>query len=145
VGDNAVRLSVDRERGLHRDGDKPRLADMIPPELLLEAGRIWAQNNRPREGYPEGKYPDLPNGVPNFKAGIRTTKYLDSMLRHLLALIAGEDTDPDSGYDHGGHFLCNLAMFWWTRENRPDLDDRNAMPPVAGETIGNTQWTSPKT
>jgi hypothetical protein len=129
VGDQRQRVKVEGEGGLHRDGDKPRLADMIPPELLLEAGKIWAENNRPRPGYPEGKYPDLAGGIPNFKAGIRTTKYLDSIFRHLLALIAGEDTDADSERDAAGHMLCDLAMFWWTRQHRPDLDDRNAMPP----------------
>ena len=131
MADTKQRHLTNGERGLHRDGDKPRIADMLPPELLFEAGRIWAQNNQPREGYPDGKYPDFPNGVSNYKGGIRLTKYLDSMLRHLLALIAAEDQDQDSGFDHAGHVLCNLAMFWWTREHRADLDDRQALPPEA--------------
>ena len=121
--DERERASVATEQGSHRDGDKPRIADMIPADLILEAGRIFAQNNQPRPGYPEGKYPDI-DGRPNYKSGIRLTRLLDSMLRHLLALIAGEDRDPDSGYDHAGHLLCNLAMFYWMRANRPDLDDR---------------------
>ena len=143
MADTSQRLLVDGEAGLHRDGAKPRLADMFPPELLLEAGRIWAQNNQPREGYPDGKYPDFPNGVSNYKGGIRLTKYLDSMMRHMLALIAGQDRDDDSGYDHAGHLLCNLAMFYWTRANRPDLDDRGAMPSGAQRTI-NAQPTWPE-
>lgn len=122
--DLTSRPTVAREGGLHRDGDKPRLVDMIPPELLLECGRIFAQNNAPRSGYPDGKYPDI-QGRPNFRGGIQTTKLLDSALRHLLALATGENTDPDSGYDHAAHLLCNLAMFWWTREHRPDLDNRD--------------------
>lgn len=124
--DTEERACVSKEEGLHLDGEKPRLVDMLPPALLLEAGRIWAQNNKPREGYPNGKYPDRPDGSPNFKAGIRCSRYLDSIFRHFLALVAGEDADPDSGYDHAAHLLCNLAMFWWTRANRPDLDDREA-------------------
>lgn len=124
MADSTERTCVNAEEGLHLDGAKPRLADMLPPRLLLEAGRIWAQNNQPREGYPDGKYPDRPDGSPNFKAGIRTTRFLDSIFRHLLALLSGEDLDPDSGFDHAGHLLCNLAMFWWTREHRRDLDDR---------------------
>ena len=117
------------EGGLHRDGAKARLADMIPAALLLEAGLIWAQNNQPVADYPNGKYPDLPGGVPNFKGGIRLTKYLDSMLRHLLALIDAEDVDPESLNDHAGHLLANLAMFWWTRENLPQMDDRRMGAP----------------
>ena len=139
MADELQRSLVDGEVGLHRDGDKPRLADMIPANLLLEAGRIWAQNNAPRPGYPDGKYPDFPNGVSNYKGGIRLTKYLDSMLRHLLALIDSHDWDEDSGYDHAGHLLCNLAMFHWTREHRSDLDDRGWVPP----NITAAQPTSP--
>jgi len=112
------------ESGSHLDGDKPRMADTIPPQLLLEAGSVFAQNNAPREGYPNGKYPDI-DGKPNFQSGIQTTRLLDSCLRHLLALIDGENEDPDSGYDHAAHMLCNLSMFWWMRENRTDLDRRH--------------------
>lgn len=117
------RSSVGKEYGLHRDGEKPRLADMIPADLMLEAGRIFAQNNQPRPGYPNGKYPDV-DGKPNYKSGIRTTRLLDSMMRHLLALMNREDIDPDSGFDHAAHILCNLGMFWWMRANRKDMDDR---------------------
>lgn len=123
MADTRARPTTDGATGLHLDGDKPRMADTIPPALLLEAGRIFAQNNAPRDGYPEGKYQDI-DGKPNFQSGIATMRLLDSCMRHLLALIDGEDVDPDSGYDHAGHILCNLSMFWWMRENRRDLDNR---------------------
>jgi len=113
------------ERGTHRDGGKPRLSDTLPPELILEAGRIFALNSAPTKRYPGGKYPDV-EGMPNFKQGIRTSKLLDSCYRHLLALMAGEDVDYESKYDHVGHLLCDLAMFWWMVRNRPDLDDRGS-------------------
>ena len=109
------------EGGLHWDGGKARLADTMPWDLVLNAGAIWAQLTK-------DKYPDNEDGRPNFKAGIRLTRYLDSMLRHLFALIEGEDQDPESGFDHAGHLLCNLAMFWWTRANLPGMDDRETKP-----------------
>ena len=115
---------IQGEEGLHRDADKARLADMLPAALLIEAGLIWAQNNQPVADYPDGKYPDLEGGVPNFKGGIRLTKYLDSMLRHLLALMDAEDLDLESLHDHAAHLLCNLAMFHWTRMHLPAMDDR---------------------
>lgn len=121
--DRHVRLTKEGEGGLHLDGVKPRLADMVPADLLLECGRIFAQNNQPRTGYPNGKYPDI-DGKPNYQGGIRLTRLIDSMLRHLLALMKHEDVDPDSGFDHAAHILCNLAMFWWMRQNRKDMDDR---------------------
>ncbi len=55
--DTTERECVKEESGSHLDGVKPRLADMMPPGLILEAGKIWAQNAQPREGYPDGKYP----------------------------------------------------------------------------------------
>ena len=131
--DSAQRSVVDGEGGLHRDGDKARLADMLPGSLLIEAGLIWAQNNQPREGYPEGKYPDLPGGIPNFKGGIRLTKYIDSMLRHLLAMMQGIDQDADSGFNHSAHLLCNLSMYVWTLSNHPNMDDREKPGPDLSE------------
>ena len=129
--DETQRHCVIGEAGLHRDGDKARLVDYLDWSLIREAGEIATQNNAPRDGYPEGKYPDLEGGIPNYKAGIRVTKYLDSIMRHLIAIIECEDTDDDSGRSHWGHLLCNLSMAHWTVKNRPDLDDRMAVPEPA--------------
>jgi hypothetical protein len=126
--DTKQRHTVAAEGGLHLDGDKPRMADTIPADLLLAVGRIFAQNNAEREGYPGGKYPDLPGGIPNFKGGIRASKLFDSMNRHYLAALSGEDRDPCSGEMHLAHLVCNVSMLWWMLHNRPDLDDRNAAP-----------------
>jgi hypothetical protein len=123
MADTKTRATVAGEGGLHRDGAKPRLADMVHWDSLLEAGRIWAQNNQPNDDYPEGKYPDI-DGRPNFHGGIQTTKLLDSAQRHLIELMCGNDIDGESGYDHVGHLLCCAFMFAWTREHRPDLDNR---------------------
>ena len=131
MSENTTRATTSSETGLHRDGAKPRLSDTIPADLLLEAGEVFTLNSAPRPEYPEGKYPDLEGGMPNFKGGIRTTRLLDSALRHLLALIAREDLDPDSRRDHAAHVVCNLSMFWWTRANRPDLDDRDSAPNIS--------------
>ena len=36
---------------------------------------------------------------------------LDSMMRHQIALMAGEEIDPESGKPHIGHIMAN-AMFY---------------------------------
>ncbi len=128
MADERQRVCVEGEGGLHRDGDKPRLVDYFPMDLLWQVGEIAALNNAKSDDYPGGKYPDLPGGIPNYKAGIRVSKYLDSSLRHLLKVVMGEDVDPESGRSHLAHLICNLGMAWWTIRHRPDLDDRNAMP-----------------
>lgn len=128
MADVKQRALVQGEGGLHRDGEKPRLVDYLDWSLIREAGVIAHQNNSPSKDYPEGKYPDLPGGIPNFKAGIRVTKLLDSAMRHLVAMVLGEDVDPESGQRHAAHMICNLSMAAWTIEHRPDLDDRQAVP-----------------
>lgn len=47
----------------------------------------------------------------NWKLGLDRREILDSMMRHVAALVDGEATDPESGLPHVGHILCN-AMFY---------------------------------
>lgn len=47
----------------------------------------------------------------NWKKGLDKKEILESMMRHLAALMDGEGTDPESGISHMGHIQCN-AMFY---------------------------------
>ena len=125
MADTKTRKLTDGEEGMHLDGEKARIADTIPARLLYEAGLIFAQSSEPRPGYPGGKYPDSENGSPNFKGGIRVTKIIDSMLRHILCILMGEDLDPDSGLHHLAHIICNVSMAWYMIENKYEMDDRD--------------------
>lgn len=60
----------------------------------------------------------------NWKKGLKTTKITESMLRHIFALLNGEDVDQESGLPHTGHILCNAMFLSYMIKNRPDLDDR---------------------
>lgn len=42
----------------------------------------------------------------NWLKGQSAMKAADSVLRHLTALMNGEDIDPESGSHHGGHLIC---------------------------------------
>ncbi len=124
MADTKTRTVDEGEEGLHLDGEKARIADTIPARLLYEAGLIFAQCTQKRDGYPNGKYPDRADGSPNFKGGIRVSKILDSLVRHVLCVIMGEDIDPDSGFHHLAHIVCNVSMAWYMIEHRTELDDR---------------------
>lgn len=47
----------------------------------------------------------------NWKKGLDKKEILESMQRHLAALIDGEENDQESGISHMGHIQCN-AMFY---------------------------------
>ena len=47
----------------------------------------------------------------NWKKGLNKKEILDSAMRHLTAVIDGEEIDPESGKSHIGHLMCN-AMFY---------------------------------
>lgn len=47
----------------------------------------------------------------NWKKGLDLNEVLESLSRHLFALMSGEERDPESGELHIGHIMAN-AMFW---------------------------------
>lgn len=56
----------------------------------------------------------------DWKKGMPTSKIIDSMLRHLACLLAGEAVDSESGLTHLGHIQCN-AMFLGNKKNEQDI------------------------
>lgn len=55
----------------------------------------------------------------NWKKGLDLKEILESMQRHLAALIDGEEIDSESGISHMGHIQCN-AMFYNYHKNKSD-------------------------
>jgi hypothetical protein len=52
----------------------------------------------------------------NWKRGLDKKEILESMMRHLGALMDGQQCDPETGISHMGHIMCN-AMFYSYFEN----------------------------
>jgi hypothetical protein len=95
--------------GTKFDQGKPSLT-LVPAEALIGMTRAL--------DYGAKKY-----GRYNYRDGIKHSRLLDAALRHLTAILAGEDIDPESGNSHLWHALASLAMLEWMRVNRPDLND----------------------
>lgn len=60
----------------------------------------------------------------NWKKGLPFTEVADSLLRHLTAVLDGEDYDPEDGIPHIDRVVWNalaLSEYWRTH---PELDDR---------------------
>lgn len=52
-------------------------------------------------------------GRDNWRKGQPREQILDSLLRHVAALLAGEEIDPESGLHHIGHIQCNAMFLGW--------------------------------
>lgn len=91
------------------DKGKPSIT-LIPAEAILGIARGL-------------DYGAIKYGRYNFRLGISHSRLLDAALRHILAILKGEDIDKESGNPHNFHAMASLAMYEWMRVNRPDLND----------------------
>lgn len=61
----------------------------------------------------------------NWRKGLPVTRVTDAALRHIMAFLDGEDTDPESGLPHLDHASCCLMFASNMHKTRPDMDDRH--------------------
>ncbi len=50
-------------------------------------------------------------GKNNWRKGLDKDEILESAMRHLIAMLDGEETDLESGLPHVGHLLCNCMFY----------------------------------
>jgi hypothetical protein len=60
----------------------------------------------------------------NWELGMRWSKVLSSLERHLAAVKRGEDYDPETGLLHSAHIMCNAAFLTQYYKIYPQGDDR---------------------
>lgn len=53
----------------------------------------------------------------NWKKGFPRHELLESAMRHLVALMDGEETDPETGLSHMGHLQCNTLFYNYCQRN----------------------------
>ena len=107
VGDTA---SDKRGSGARYNSGKPPM-ELIPFRALYPAADVF--------GYGAQKYAPW-----NWAKGMAWSIPVACIQRHLAALQAGEDVDPESGLPHIGHILCNALMLSHYMQHCPDMDDR---------------------
>ena len=59
----------------------------------------------------------------NWAKGMAWSIPLDCAMRHLRAHAHGEEADPESGYSHIGHLVCNLIMLAFFERTYPEGND----------------------
>lgn len=65
-----------------------------------------------------------------WRKGIAHTRLLDAAMRHIIAIIDGEDIDPESGLPHRHHACASLNMYCGMTVIHPELDDRYKKSPA---------------
>jgi hypothetical protein len=97
--------------GVKHDQEKPLVA-LIPGSALLEEAKVWTFGAK--------KY-----GNWNWANGLVYSRLVSAMLRHTIAIMMGEDKDPESGLLHAAHIRCTAGMLIeFHQTNRTELDDR---------------------
>jgi Domain of unknown function (DUF5664) len=97
--------------GVKYDEDKPPL-DLLDPVALEGLARVLAFGAK--------KY-----AKHNWRGGISYTRLVAAMLRHIFAILRGEDTDPESGLPHVDHVGCCWMFLSNEMKTRHDMDDRH--------------------
>ena len=88
---------------------KPQLSLVMEFRRALEGASFGLE-----EGV--GKY-----GRGNWRKGMPEVEVVDSLVRHLIAFMSGEDIDPASGLPHVDKMTCNalmLAEYFHTRTDK---------------------------
>lgn len=60
----------------------------------------------------------------NWSNGLKYTEVCDSLQRHMISFLEGEDNDKESKLAHVGHILCNAMFLSYMFLFRKDMDDR---------------------
>ena len=91
------------------DSGKP-VINYIPAEYIEGTAAVFTFGARKYASY-------------NYRKGMQHSRLLDAAFRHLLAIMRGEEIDPESGLPHVYHASCSLAMYDYMRLKFPNLND----------------------
>lgn len=97
-------------RAMKHDQDKPRM-DLLDAEALWELAKVLTFGAK--------KY-----GADNWRQGLQVSRLTAASMRHLTAIMSGENVDEETGLQHAAHLMCCAMFLIWTIKHRPDLDDR---------------------
>ena len=101
---------VVKSTGLRYDADKVR-HDLLPAHAINELAKVLTFGAK--------KY--APN---NWRKGMKWSRIIGPLKRHMNALERGEDYDPETGLLHSAHVMCNAAFLTEYYKIFPQGDDR---------------------
>lgn len=59
----------------------------------------------------------------NWKKGMPMSEVVESLLRHVYALLRGEMIDTESLLRHIGHIQCNALFLSYIEKHKPEFND----------------------
>lgn len=109
----------------HKDAQARVPLALLPPALLIETAAVY------KEGLDNpGRYPF------NWRdGGASMLDYLSAAMRHLVAMLDGEDTDPKSGRPHAACVAANMGVILDASRCGALQDDRHRKPTEAGQLL----------
>jgi hypothetical protein len=96
--------------GIKFDQYKPR-TDLLDSEWLMDVAAVLTFGASKYEAH-------------NWRGGIAYSRLIGAALRHLFAIMRGEDNDPETGLPHTAHLSCCAMFLNWHMKYKKDLDDR---------------------
>jgi len=100
----------DKEFGKKHDDGKPRM-ELLSPIALEEIAKVLTFGAK--------KYGDH-----NWRQGIKWTRILGALLRHVYAFLRGENEDSETGLSHMAHVGCCVLFLLDYEVNKREFDDR---------------------
>ena len=85
------------EVGRKFDGEKPRMY-LLPPKALTEVGKVLTFG---AQKYDEENWKKVDN---------LQKRYSSAAIRHIFALLDGEELDPETNLSHEAHAICCLLF-----------------------------------
>ena len=101
------------EPGKKFDAGKPAM-ELLAPDALLGIATILS--------YGAKKY-----DARNWEKGMSWSRIIGGILRHLMAIMVGEDTDPESGLPHVDHLGCGVMFLSAYMKRGIGTDDRGKL------------------
>lgn len=92
------------------DKEKAARPELISAEAMLEMSRVLAAGAKRYEDH-------------NWKKGFNYSRVVGALLRHLFAYVSGERCDPESGFSHLSHVLCNAHFLVHYEQTKTGVND----------------------
>jgi nucleoside 2-deoxyribosyltransferase len=107
--ENKYKSETDSERGLRFNEGKPKWS-LIDFDSLEGIVRVLEYGTKKYE-------------KDNWKKGMPVSEVLESLLRHVFAILRGEEKDKESGLPHIWHVQTNAMFVDYMIKNKPEFND----------------------